>query len=187
MSLNENDRYLRFGYLANDDQIGAYADGLDFKQDAVFGIYNRQLVLEAVAHLAHSVDADLSACAEFGVSVLPTVRGRGCGQKLFERAVQHARNEGVQLFFIHAMRENTPMLRIARKAGATVHYDGGEARAYLQLPEATFDSRMSEMLDEQIAKTDYSLKRQARKFWDLLTGRQEMRREIAEGKHKSSP
>lgn len=176
LALDGSDRYLRFGYQASDDQIRDYANRLDFKHDAVFGIYSPKLVLEAVTHLAHSVDASLDACAEFGVSVLPSARGRGYGSKLFEHAVRHARNEGVQLFFIHALRENTAMLKIARKAGATVHYDGAEARAYLRLPDATFDSRLSEMLAEQIALTDYRLKRQAHQFWNLLTKLLEMRR-----------
>ena len=36
---------------------------------------------------------------------------------MFERAVIHARNEGVDLLFIHALSENTAMLKIARRAG----------------------------------------------------------------------
>lgn len=187
MALDEDDRYLRFGYHASDDQIRDYADKLDFKHDAVFGIYSPRLVLEAVTHLAHSVDASLDACAEFGVSVLPSARGRGYGSKLFEHAVRHATNEGVQLFFIHALRENKPMLKIARKAGATVHYDGAEARAYLRLPEATFDSRVSAMLDEQIALTDYRLKRQAHQFWDLLNTLLRVRQQVSDSRRKSAP
>lgn len=186
LALNERDRYLRFGYLATDEQIRRYVDGLDFERDNIFGIHDRRLQLVAMAHLSYSVDRQLAACAEFGVSVLPIARGRGYGQRLFERAVRHARNEGVALMFIHALSENTPMLRIARKAGATVEKDGSEARAYLRLPPATLDSRLGEMLEEQLAETDYRLKRQARQFWDFLSGLQEVRRGVQEGRHKSS-
>ena len=186
-TLDERDRYLRFGYLANDAQIQAYVDTLDFERDAIFGIYNRRLELVAMAHLAHSVDSSFDACAEFGVSVLPSVRGHGYGTKLFSRAMRHARNEGVHLMFIHALSENTVMINIARRAGATVEHDGSEARAYLRLPPATFDSRVTEMLEEQLAQTDYRLKVQAKQFWDFLSGLQEVRRGVRDARHKSSP
>ncbi len=186
-ALDERDRYLRFGYLANDEQIQAYVDSLDFEQDAIFGIYNRRLELVAMAHLAHSVDRSFDACAEFGVSVLPSVRGHGYGSKLFARAMRHARNAGVQLMFIHALSENTAMINIARKAGATVEHDGSEARAYLRLPPATFETQVKELLEEQLAQTDYRLKVQAKNFWKFLAGLQDVRRGVREGRHKSAP
>ena len=186
-SLDEGDRYLRFGYLASDAQIQTYADSLDFENDAIFGIYNRRLELVAMAHLAHSVDRNYAACAEFGVSVLPAVRGHGYGSKLFARAMRHARNEGVYLMFIHALSQNKAMLNIARKAGATVEYDGSEARAYLRLPPATFESQVAEMLQEQLAEADYRLKFQAKQFWDFLSSVQDVRRGVRDARHKSAP
>jgi RimJ/RimL family protein N-acetyltransferase len=186
-ALDERDRYLRFGYLANDDQIQAYVDSLDFDRDAIFGIYNRRLELVAMAHVAHSVDRSFDACAEFGVSVSPSVRGHGYGSKLFARAMRHARNEGVQLMFIHALSENKAMINIARKAGATVEHDGSEASAYLKLPPATFESQVTEILEEQLAQTDYRLKVQAKNFWKFLSGLQDVRRGVREGRHKSAP
>ena len=49
MALDDRDRYLRFGYLANDEQIQRYVDGLNFDRDEIFGIYNRRLELLAMA------------------------------------------------------------------------------------------------------------------------------------------
>jgi hypothetical protein len=72
------------------------------------------------------------------------------------------------------------MLTIARKAGATVVRDGSESEAYLKLLPADIDSRMSEMLDEQIAQTDYRLKVQARQFRNFLGRLQESRRGLRE-------
>jgi RimJ/RimL family protein N-acetyltransferase len=175
-ALDERDRYLRFGYAANDEQIGRYVDGLDFERDDIFGIFNRRLELIAMAHLAflpHEPDA--AAGAEFGVSVLAKARGRGYGSRLFDRAVLHARNEGVELMFVHALSENTAMIRIARNAGATLEREGSETEAYLRLPPATLDSRVSEMVDEQVAQADYRIKRQAKGFLDFLADMQEIR------------
>lgn len=186
LALDPHDRYLRFGYAANDEQIRRYADGLHFERDEIFGIYNRRLELIAMAHLAFSTDPDCQSCAEFGVSVAKSARGRGYGARLFDRAVMHARNEGVDLMFIHALTENTAMVKIARSAGATVERDGSETEAYLRLPPATMDSRMSELVEEQVAQTDYRLKVQAKQFWDFLAVVQEIRRGVRDARDKSA-
>lgn len=131
LKLDEGDRYLRFGYAANDEQVVRYADSLDFERDNIFGIFNRRLELIAMAHLAYTDLAEHRNCAEFGVSVLKTARGLGLGTRLFARAMLHARNKGVNMMFIHALSENTAMLKIARNAGARVRRDGTESEAYL--------------------------------------------------------
>ena len=63
LSLNAQDRYLRFGYMANDEQVKRYVDTLNYVRDDIFGIYNRKLELIAMAHLAFSADAKLSRWA----------------------------------------------------------------------------------------------------------------------------
>ena len=184
IALDADDRYLRFGYPATDEQIGRYVDGLDFDRDDIFGIYNRKLELIAMAHLALSIDPELKSCAEFGVSVLKHARGRGYGARLFDRAVMHSRNEGVSMMFIHALSENTAMLNIARKAGAVIERDGSESEAYLKLPPADLDSRMTEMVEEQIAQTDYRLKVQAKQFWNILAMVQEVRQGVRDSRER---
>ncbi len=178
LALSPPDRYLRFGYAASDEQIGRYVDGLNFSRDEIFGIYNRRLDLIAVAHLAFTVDPELTSCAEFGVSVALSARARGYGGRLFDRAVKHARNQGVSLLFIHALSENTAMLKIARGAGASIERDGSESEAYLKLPPADLDSHMTELLEERVAQTDYRLKLQAHQFWSVLGMLQEVRQGV---------
>lgn len=171
IALGANDRYLRFGYLATDAQISKYVDMLDFEQDEVFGIFNRRLSLIAMAHLAHSVVAPESldpAMSEFGVSVLPATRSRGFGRRLFEHAMLHARNRGVETLLIHALSENTAMLKIARNAGATVVRHGPESDASVKLPPDTFASHIDELVEQRAAEIDYRLKVRARQVGGLL-------------------
>lgn len=184
--LDTSDRYLRFGYQASDAQISRHVDTLDFERDELFGIYNRHLALIAVAHLAYAAAADLRACAEFGVSVLAHARGRGYGTRLFERAVMHARNEGVELLFIHALSENRPMLHIAKQAGATVVSHGSDSEAHVLLPPATLDTRVSELVQERYAETNYQLKFHAQRFLDALADLQEVRQGVRDARHRSS-
>jgi RimJ/RimL family protein N-acetyltransferase len=186
LGLDVHDRYLRFGFAASDEQIQRYANSLNFDMDEIFGIYNRRLELIAMAHLAFSADHDLSACAEFGVSVSKSARGRGYGARLFDRAATHARNEGVSRMFIHALSENAAMLKIARNAGAIVERDGSESEAHLHLPPATLDTRLTEMLAEQVAQADYRIKAQVKQFWDLLAGVQSLRRDVQEAERSSA-
>ncbi len=186
LALQGHDRYLRFGYAASDEQVMRYVASLDFERDDIFGIYNRKLELIAVAHLAFSLNPALQSCAEFGVSVLQHARGRGYGARLFERAAIHARNEGVQLMFIHALSENKAMLKIARNAGAKLEREGSETEAYLRLPPATIDTRLTALIDDQMAHTDYHLKQQAKQFWLLLRNIQDVRRGIQDARGKSA-
>jgi len=170
-ALGENDRYLRFGYAATDAQISKYVDMLDFEQDEVFGIFNRKLVLIAMAHLAHSIpgpNATDPPMSEFGVSVLTQARGRGFGARLFEHAMLHARNRGVRTLFIHALSENVAMLKIARNAGATIERSGSESDARVVLPPDTIASHVDELVEHQAAELDYQLKVKARQAADLL-------------------
>src|SRR6478672_12888752 len=157
VELDERSRYLRFGYAASDAQIRRYVDTLDFEHDEVFGIFNRRLELIALAHLAHRNGDALrgrAAASEFGVSVLPKARRRGFGRRLFEHAMLHARNRHVETMFIHALSENTAMLKLARNAGATIEREGSESEAWLKLPPDSFASQLDQLVIDRIAELD---------------------------------
>lgn len=158
LALPKHDRYLRFGHLPSDAQLSRYCDAIDFEHDDVFGIFNRRLALIAVAHLAVLPSAKE---AEFGVSVLPNARGRGYGSRLFDHAVLHARNLGVETLLIQLLNENTAMLRIVRAAGATIERDGGESLARLRLPADSLGSHIGQLVSDHAAEVDYGLKRAA--------------------------
>lgn len=187
--LPAQDRYLRFGYSASDAQIAAYVDGIDFERDEVFGIFNRRLELIAMAHLAYERPAQLQSrppMVEFGVSVLPQARGRGYGARLFDHAVMHARNRGVVTLFIHALSENTAMLRIAHGAGAVVERDGGEASAWLKLPPDTLASQVEELVETHAAEVNYQFKRHAMRLEQLMDAVSEVRTQIGRSNDAAS-
>ena len=168
-ALSEADRYLRFGYVAGDGQMARYVGGLNFERDEIFGVYNRKLDLIALAHLAYpTADSPVPGAAEFGGSVSAHARGRGYGARLFEHAMLHARNRGLDTLYIHALSENTAMLRIARKAGARAERIGSETDAYLKLPHDTLASKVEQWVVESAAELDYRLKQQARMIDTLI-------------------
>jgi len=166
LALSAEDRYLRFGYAASDERIRAYVDSIRFGQDVIFGVFNRKLDLLAVAHIA--IEPGQTARAEFGVSVLPRGRGLGIGTRLFQRAAIEARNRGFRQLYMQCLSSNAAMLKIARRAGMTVHNEGGETEAYLALPDDDYQSHFDALLENQTGQIDYwfkALMRQWRCFW----------------------
>jgi GNAT superfamily N-acetyltransferase len=172
LNLPPNDLYLRFGYVASPTQVRKYVDMLDFERDEVFGIFNRHLALIALAHLAYPLsggESDVThRMAEFGVSVLPSRRGRGYGSQLFDHAVLHARNRNVDAIFIHALSENDAMLKIARRAGAVLKRQANESQAWLALPDGDLASHLEEALVDQAGELNYQFKAQTQGLQHLF-------------------
>jgi len=184
LALGEHDRYLRFGYAASDAQINHYADSIDLDRDEAFGIFNRRLELIAMAHLAYSPTPQISgkpAMAEFGVSVLHGARGRGLGARLFDHAVLHARNRHIETLFIHALSENTAMLRIAHNAGAKVERQGSESEAWLTLPPDDMASQVGAVMEAHAAEFDYRLKAQAKTVHQFIRAITDVQTHVAGG------
>jgi GNAT superfamily N-acetyltransferase len=171
LALGDHDRYLRFGYAANDEQVSRYVDNLDFERDELFGIFNRRLELLAMAHLAcMDVGAPPSPAAEFGVSVAVRARGRGYGDRLFDHAALHARNRGIDRLLVNALSENTAMLRIVRNAGGRIERDGPESQAWVRLAPENLVSHVEALVEDTVADLDYQFKRQAQRLDELWSG-----------------
>ncbi len=175
LKLNDEDRRLRFGMQTPNEVIERYVEKLDFIQDAVFGIFDGQLNIVGLAHLAYlPVFKTLDRAAEFGVSVLPEGRDKGMGTALLERAAVHARNTRIETLFVHCLANNKAMMHLAQKAGMRVEYADGDADAYLKLPPANHGSMVEEATNEQWAGFDYVLKenfKRSHKAWWWLFGR----------------
>jgi len=167
LELDDNDRLLRFGMVLPDDLVTRYVQTLDFSRDTVFGVYDDNLALVGVGHLAFAPREALpvlseatlkESIAEFGVSVSSSARGRGIGSKLFERAAIHCRNADVDTLYMHCLSSNQTMIHIAKKAGMEIRRDYGEADAYLKLTPASPGTMLAEAVEEQFASLDYTLK-----------------------------
>ena len=163
LALDEDDRLLRFGQIVPDRVIENYVANIDFSRDTVFGVFDEQLNLVGVGHLAYLPAEGDKRTAEFGVSVLESTRGKGVGSRLFERAAIRSRNTHVSTLYMHCLSRNSTMMHIAKKSGMKIEYAYGEADAYLSLTPADQGSILSEMLQEQAAVFDYAVKRQARR------------------------
>jgi RimJ/RimL family protein N-acetyltransferase len=131
LELDTEDRAMRFGHAVRDRTIETYVAGMHFARDVVLGAHDTRLRLIGVAHLVFTGEAGQAREAEFGVSVRHDARGRGVGCSLFQAALGNARRQAVHAFSMHIVADNTAMLRIARRAGMTLHREYGEVRAVL--------------------------------------------------------
>lgn len=174
VELGDDDRYLRFGRPIMDEAIAQYVERIDWSQDTLLGVFDDALALVGVAHLAVLPADDPASgrgrCAEFGVSVLPSARGRGLGTRLFDRSITHARNLGIDTFYMQCLARNATMMRIARRAGMRIEVEYGEANAYLRLPQPHLGTHLAEAFEEQLAAFDLRLKRELRSANDRLAG-----------------
>jgi RimJ/RimL family protein N-acetyltransferase len=175
LKLGDEDRRLRFGTQTPNEIIEHYVSGLNFNEDAVFGMFDADLQLVGMAHLAYlpAVKGQPRA-AEFGVSVLPEGRAQGLGTALLERSAVHSRNSNIQTLYVHCLANNKAMMHLAQKAGMKVEYAYGDADAYLKLPPANPGTIVQEAANEQWADFDYALKENlklANQAWWWFLGR----------------
>lgn len=168
LALGSEYRLLRFGQTVPDHVIENYVRTIDFSRDTVFGVFDHELELIGVGHLAYLPAEGDKRTAEFGVSVLESARGHGVGTKLFERAAIRSRNTRVSMLYMHCLSRNATMMHIAKKSGMRIEYAYGEADAYLSLPPADHSTIIAEMMQEQAALFDYALKRQARRTSKII-------------------
>lgn len=153
LALPVEDIRLRFGAPLGADAIRSYVERIAFDVDAVFAVRGDGLRILGAAHLAVTGDQ-----AEFGVSVLPAHRDKGIGAALFARAEEHARNRRIARLFVHCLRENAPMVGLARAKGMDIFVEAGEVDAYAALPERTLASQAEEFVEQRIAVLDAALK-----------------------------
>lgn len=156
LSLQAEDRRLRFGSNLPDEALLAYVRRIDFGRDGAFAVQDDRLRLVAVVHVANTGEA-----AELGLSVLPELRGQGLGQVLLKRAVTHLRNRGARVAYVHCLAENGAMMHLARKCGMRIGHDGGESDGRLELGPATAATLFTEWLSDRQGETLQALRHQA--------------------------
>ncbi len=134
LALPAADRYLRFAAAVTPPVIARYVEGIDFNRDAVFAVHPAPIgdgsreTLAGVVHAAFPDDG-----VELGISVLPAYRGHGLASALAEQTIEYARSRGTRWLSMHVLRQNAPMLRIARKLGMTIVDRGADLFAHVEL------------------------------------------------------
>jgi len=157
--LSGEDLRLRFGAPMGRYALKHYVEGIDFSKDRVFGIFDRELKLASLAHLAVDAGRDF---AELGLSVARATRRKGHGDALLRRAATHAASLGLHMIYMHCLSENHALLGLARKAGFKIVTARGESDATKQLEETRPASIARELVSDRVALVDSIYKHQAK-------------------------
>lgn len=165
LSLDAEDRRLRFGASVGDAVVGEYIERLDFVRDGLFAVRDSQGCIVAAAHVAVG-----KGTAELGLSVSVVHRDRGNGGALFTRAVDFLRNRDVSHVYVQCLAENATMRHLASRHGMRITSEGSESQGHLSLRAATSESHFREWLHDQQAAAVQIVQRNARlvrMLWNL--------------------
>ena len=145
LRLDREDRVLRFGGYVSDAQIEAYCDRLDWRRAVIIGY----LVDGEVRGLGElqPIAEGWSRAAEAALSVERPFQNRGVGTELLRRLIVIARNRSIGALHMLCLLENGKVLRMARKLGAKLTFDQGEAEGRLALPWPNHLTLLLELLD----------------------------------------
>jgi ribosomal protein S18 acetylase RimI-like enzyme len=147
-SLNDEDRYTRFGYAVSQAAIDSMILNMLYHQDQhhLFTYYLDDHIV-GFGHLARE-DADW----ELAVSVEHQYQGRGIANELMEHMIAWGKVHGVHSVFMHCISDNQRIQHLARKHGLkTMERSGHELTAQVKLPDPTVLDYTASFINEQRA------------------------------------
>lgn len=130
--LDEESKYLRFGYTPNINGITKYVDESfnSFDKSVWFGYIDKTECVGAI-HVAINDTGDI---AELGISVNSEYRGQKLSSQLFDRALEFIKSKNITKVYMQCLSENTVIQYLAKKYGMKVsNLGGGEKEANAEL------------------------------------------------------
>ena len=167
VDIQGNDRYLRFGYQASNENVMTYLEGA-FKD---FGTTNMWFIAESEGRVVGSAHVSISVykIAEMGFTVAPDHRGKGLGQDLFQRASTWAMMKGAKVLYTQCLSQNQVMQHIAKKNGMTVVTIGyGEKEATINATKGTIQSYFDDKVFDNLAFVDRAIEKQQNIYNTLM-------------------
>lgn len=132
LSLDHEDRRLRFFSALNDTAISRYVDDLDFLQGIVLGAFDLDAKLLGTLELSPEGDS-----TELALAVASDARGKGVGRALVARAWEETRTSSARELVLVCLTENTAMRNLAKRLGMKARFVDGDIEAHRPVPEAT--------------------------------------------------
>lgn len=154
-SLDENSRYLRFGYHIKDQMIDSLCDRIEADKDhhILFCIEGDDLEFLGVGHIA--LDEDM----ELAFSVVKSCQGQGMGNALMRRCIQWCRTHNILHGHMVCLTHNAAIRHLCAKYGMKMINDHGETLTEFTFEHAGIDTWISETTDQNLAVMDWVAKR----------------------------
>ena len=150
VALEPEDRHKRFCCTISDETISKYVDRLNFSGDTVLGAFDEHAQIIGLAELVRGAGA-----GEMAFSVRADKRGQKIGTRLIQRLMLRARMCGIRKVFVMFLADNTPMRRMASRAGMVVSSIDGEAHAVRELPSPGAEELAQWYIEENLAHSSY--------------------------------
>ena len=150
LSLSAEDRRKRFCCSLADDTISKYVDRLNFTRDTVIAAFDEQAQIMGLAELVRGPNE-----SEMAFSVRPDRRGQKIGTKLLERLIALAGVCGIKKVFVMFLSDNTPMRKMATRAGMPVDTADGESHAARDVPTPSAEELARWFAEESLAHAGY--------------------------------
>ena len=164
LSLDEESRYMRFGFHIKNETINELCNRWQLNDDKhiVFAIENDNLEVVAIGHISLEEEP-----AELAFSVFKECQGKGMGDALMKRCIEHCQNRGIKLGCMVCLMSNDKIKNLARKHGVLVRSQEGDSLGEIKIPDPTPVSFWNEYLEDNLAKIDHLGKAQ-RKFAQMF-------------------
>lgn len=164
LSLDEESRYMRFGYHIKTEQIQKLCDKWRENADkhVIFAIENSDLEVVGIAHISLEDEP-----AELAFSVLKDYQGQGMGDALMARAIEYCQNHGIKHGCMVCLGSNDKIKSLAQKHGILVKTEYGDATAKVAIPGPSPISIWHEAVNDSLARFDHLGKAQ-RKFAQMF-------------------
>jgi len=148
--LDEDSRYLRFGYHISDEVIDIVCDRI-YKNPLKHKIFVIEDSNEKIVAAGHISTADEPI--ELAFSVLKKHQGQGMGSALMKRCINWCQNRRIETGCMVCLARNTAIKHLAQKHGILV-YESGDVQAELVIPKPDAGSVFSELAEDNLAFLD---------------------------------
>lgn len=151
LTLDNDSRYTRFGYMIKDEVIEQLCDRFEAnpRDHKIFVIENEQLEVVAAGHIALEDNT-----TELAFSVLKEYRKQGMGDALMKRTIEWCQNRNIKGGCMVCLSTNAAIKALAKKHGVLIN-QGGETLANIVIPQATPTSVMHEVVESNMARLDH--------------------------------
>lgn len=150
LALSEQDRWMRFCTVTSDGVINQYVDKLRFAQTTILAVHNERAEPIALAELT-----PVGRVGELAFTVRDDMRGRGIGGRLMAQLLDRARMEGVREVYVMFLSENTPMCRLAMRAGMSIVRESTESRAWKAVEPPTAADLVRLCVEDAVAHGEH--------------------------------
>jgi GNAT superfamily N-acetyltransferase len=162
--LDDESRYLRFGYAIKDEVIDLVCDRIQRtpSKHKIFVIEDDDFNVIAAGHISIEDDP-----VELAFSVLKEHQGRGMGSALMARCIEWCQNRSIKHGCMVCLSHNKAVRAMAKKHGVLIE-ESGEVEAQLTIPKLNAGSVVHEIAEDNFAAIDHMGKLQKR-FARMLT------------------